>query len=94
MPAEVQRLERRLRKRDVRFLAALGSLAVVGTVAGVVGVARGSDPAGPATCITYAAPGVMGGGEWHLCGTQAHAFCTAHAVASRSLIEQCDRLRG
>ncbi|HEX3806556.1 MAG TPA: hypothetical protein VHV52_07230 [Gaiellaceae bacterium] len=91
MPAEVRRFERRLGKRDVRFLAALGSLAIVGTVAGVVGAARGSADASRPTCITFDAAGVMGGGTWRYCGSEAVAFCRVHGAEHR-VAAQCAKL--
>jgi len=93
MPAEASRLERRLGKRDWRFLAALAGAALVATPLAVVASARSSDPAKPSTCVTFAAAGVMGGGTWHLCGARARAYCAAHASESRALADQCDRIR-
>lgn len=93
MPAEAQRLERRLGKRDVRFLAALGCAAVVATVGGVLVSAGGSHTATGPTCVIVPDAGVMGGGDWHYCGDAAAAYCREHGGESASLDEQCDRLK-
>ena len=93
MPAEAHRFERRLRKRDWRFLAALGCAAVIGTAGGVIATARGSQTEKPPTCVHFDAAGVMGGGTWRFCGADAVAYCTKHASESRTLAEQCDRLK-
>jgi hypothetical protein len=92
VPAEAQRFERRLGKRDVRFLAALGCAAVAAAIGGVLASAGGSHTATGPTCVTVPAAGVMGGGDWHYCGVDAAAYCRQHASESSSLAEQCDRL--
>ncbi len=93
MPSEAHRFERRLRKRDWRFLAALGCAAVLGTAGAAVAATRGSDSAAAPTCVTLDQAGVMGGGTWRYCGADAVAFCAQHASQSQKLAEQCDRLR-
>ena len=93
MPAEAHRFERRLRRRDWRFLAALGCAAAVGTAGGVIATARGSGDAPRPACVSFEAAGVMGGGTWRFCGADAAAYCAAHAADSRKLAEQCDRLK-
>jgi hypothetical protein len=93
VPTEAQRFERRLGKRDVRFLAALGCAAVVATVGGVLVSGGGSQTATGPTCIKVPAAGVMGGGDWHYCGDVAAAYCKEHAADSSSLAAQCARLK-
>jgi hypothetical protein len=93
VPAEVQRLERRLRKRDVRFLAALGCAGLVAAVGGALASSGGSHTDTAQTCVTVPAAGVMGGGEWRYCNADAVAYCKQHAAESSSLAEQCDRLK-
>ena len=92
MPAEAHRFERRLRKRDWRFLAALGCAAVIGTAGGLIATARGSGRVEHPTCVSFDAAGVMGGGTWRFCGADAAAYCAAHASERKTLVEQCARL--
>jgi hypothetical protein len=87
LPSEASRLARRVGPRDRRFLAGLAALAVIGAAAGAVSL--GGGPAPVASCVSFDAPGVMGGGTWHLCGGAARSFCTAHAGESRTLAVGC-----
>jgi hypothetical protein len=93
VPAEVQRLERRLGKRDLRFLAALGCAAVVATVGGALASMGDSHTSTAQTCVKVPAAGVMGGGDWRYCNGDAAAYCKQHASESSSLADQCDRLK-
>ena len=93
MPAEAQRFERRLGKRDLRFLAALGCAAVVATVGATLASTGGSHTTTGQTCVTVPDAGVMGGGDWHYCNGDAVTYCKLHASDSSSLAEQCDRLK-
>ena len=73
MPAEAQRLKRRLGRRDQLIIATI--LAATGiTTAGAL-FAHSDNPHRSASCINYNDAGVMGGGTWHLCGTNAIRFC-------------------
>jgi hypothetical protein len=92
LPSEAARLTRPVGDRDRRFFAALALLAAVGTTAGVVFFGHGGGTPGSARCLTYDQAGVLGGGTWHLCGSDAAAFCRAHATEDVTLAAKCDAL--
>ena len=74
MPAETQRLQRRLHRRDRLVIATV--LAATGiTIAGALFVSNNGATRGSAQCVTYDDAGVLGGGTWHLCGTAALRYC-------------------
>lgn len=82
MPAEAQRLERPVGRRDRRLMAAVAAAGVLFAAGGAVFAAHsGSSSAGP-RCISVAAAGVMGGGDWHYCGDAAAAYCRTHSVSA------------
>lgn len=91
MPAEANRFERRLGRRDRRFLAALACAALIGTTVAAVAAGHGPDAPPQAGCVTLDQPGVMGGGTWHFCGANAVAFCRQHAAEDDRLAAQCRR---
>jgi hypothetical protein len=92
MPAEAARLQHRVGARDRRFFAALALLGAAGTTAGVLFFAHGGSGASSSRCLAYDAAGVMGGGTWHVCGSDATAFCRTHAGESRRLDARCAKL--
>lgn len=74
MPAEAQRLQRRLHRRDRLVIATV--LAATGvTIAGALFVSDNDANRGSAQCVTYDDAGVLGGGTWHLCGIAALRYC-------------------
>lgn len=75
------------------MFAALALLAAAGTSAGVLFFGHGGGSAGTSRCVTYDAAGVLGGGTWHVCGSDAVAFCRAHRAESRTLAARCDALQ-
>lgn len=75
------------------MFAALALLAAGGTSVGALFFGHGSGSAGASRCVSYDAPGVLGGGTWHVCGAEAVAFCRAHRVTSRMIAARCDALR-
>ena len=91
MPSEAARLARPIGPRDRRLFAALALVAACGATTGVVlfGHGGGAQASG---CLSYDAPGVLGGGTWHVCGGDAVAFCRAHRGESRALAAKCDQL--
>ncbi len=92
MPSEAARLSRPVGPRDVRVFAALALLAAVGTTAGVLLFGHGGGMPGSARCLSYDQAGVLGGGTWHLCGSDAAAFCHAHAAEDSALASKCEEL--
>jgi hypothetical protein len=75
VPAEAERLQRSLHRRDRLAIATV--LAATGiTIAGALFVHGETSHPRSAQCISYDDAGVMGGGTWHLCGDAALKFCT------------------
>jgi hypothetical protein len=91
LPSEAARFSRPVGARDRRVFATLALVAACGTVAGVFLFGHGGG-ARASGCLSYDAPGVLGGGTWHLCGPDAVAFCRAHRGESKSLAAKCDQL--
>jgi hypothetical protein len=92
LPSEAARFARPVGARDRRFFAALALLAAAGAGTGAFFVGQGSGDTGTASCLTYDAAGVLGGGTWHLCGSDAAAFCRAHRSESSTLAAKCEQL--
>jgi hypothetical protein len=85
MPAEAQRLERRLGRRDRLIIATILTATGITTAASIF--VHGNKPQrGSAMCVTYDDAGVMGGGTWHLCGTDAVRFCTQQPKPSAAAV--------
>jgi hypothetical protein len=92
LPSEAARFARPVGARDRRFFAALALIAAAGVGAGSFFVGGGGATTGTARCLTYDAAGVLGGGTWHLCGSDAAAFCQAHRSESATLAAKCEQL--
>lgn len=89
MPAEAQRLQRRLHRRDRLAIATI--LAAIGiTIAGALFGHDENPHPRSAQCISYDDAGVMGGGTWHVCGNAAIKFCTRHPKPRTAV--QCSKL--
>ena len=74
MPAEAHRLERRLGRRDRLIIATILTVTAIAVV-GSLFVHEENPGRGSTQCVTYNDAGVMGGGTWRLCGTDAIRFC-------------------
>ena len=92
MPAEAQRLEQRLGRRDRLIIATILTATGI-AVAGALFVHDENPHRSSAQCITYDDAGVMGGGTWNLCGSTAVAFCRQHVANGTGLADECARLR-
>jgi hypothetical protein len=92
VPAEAQRLERRLGRRDRLIIATILTATGI-AVAGALFVHEENPHPSSAHCITYDDAGVMGGGTWHLCGRAAVAFCRRQVGDMTGLADECARLR-
>jgi hypothetical protein len=90
MPAEGERLRRRLGRRDRLFIGLVVVLAVVGVaVALLVGKGAQSN----AGCVVYSHPNFTGGATYRYCGPKARPFCLRSAAArGPGVIAQCERL--
>jgi hypothetical protein len=83
MPVERQaeRVSTPLRSTDRRFLGALGLVAVIAVIGGIVwSAARGGDPSG-ARCFTATFAASVGGATVHYCGDEAAHYCLVNASA-------------
>jgi hypothetical protein len=90
MPAEGQRLYRRLGRRDRFFIG----IAVVLAAAGVViALLVGNVSQSNAGCVVYSRAGFTGNETSRYCGTKARAFCRdGAAAAGTGVVAQCVRL--
>ena len=91
MPAETQRLQRRLGTRDRVFLALFGVAAVAGSTVAIVM----ADPGGitlKAGCVSQTQAYTMGAATGQYCGTYAVTFCAKAAATDKSVAAQCARL--
>ena len=83
MPVEGQaeRVATPLRRRDRRFLLAMGIVALAAIVAGIVfATTRGGSPAGE-RCFTATFSASVGGATVHQCGAAAVHYCRFNASA-------------
>ncbi|MBV8563361.1 MAG: hypothetical protein JOZ56_09750 [Actinobacteria bacterium] len=87
MPAESERLARRLRPRDRWFLAAVVAAVAVGTPVAIVST-RSEQPR-PAGCVRLAEAGVVGNQSALYCGARAQAACRAVAPRNAGLATDC-----
>jgi len=88
------RLERRIGRRDRAFLAGLTCAALLAVPAFVL---LGRNDARPASltgagCIEAAHAGVLGGGTYRYCGSDARSFCARFAPAEAAIAGKCARL--
>lgn len=67
MPAEAQRLTRPIGRRDRRLMALLAAAGVLLAGGGAAFALHTRDDASGERCVTVAAAGVMGGGDWRYC---------------------------
>jgi hypothetical protein len=74
VPAEVHRLERHFGPRDRLIIATILTATAIAVV-GSLFVHEKNPGRGSTQCVTYNEAGVMGGGTWRLCGTDAIRFC-------------------
>lgn len=91
MPAEVERLQRGLGRRDRRFLAALFLAGLVLAPAAAVLHHGGRASRIDAPCVAVAHAGVLGGGTYRYCGAAAVSFCRRFA-GDEGAVAACARL--
>jgi hypothetical protein len=91
VPAESERLRRRLGGRDRWFLGLVaGALLATIAVAFIIGD-HGSRVDG--RCVEYSHPNFTGGATYVYCGAAAKAFCRRSASRGEGVAAQCERLR-
>ena len=87
MPAESDRLRRRVRPRDRWFVGLVATAVLAGTPAAVVLAAHG--PTRPAGCVTILRAGFMGGQTGTYCGRRAARLCRSEGGFHRALAAEC-----
>jgi hypothetical protein len=92
VPAESERLQRRITGRDRRFLALLAVLTLAGTPGAVLLLQHGSHPSTDAHCVTTMRASITGGGTYRYCGAHAVAACRQFATGDKALATQCEKL--
>jgi hypothetical protein len=92
MPADANRLQRPVGRRDRRLLIALACVLAVAVAAAIV-LPRGGAPAqAQPGCIVANVAGVLGGGTVTGCGRRAAVVCRMYAAAYASVAAQCAAL--
>jgi hypothetical protein len=90
VPAESERLLRRLGARDRLFLGLVAGAMLAGVVAALI---FGNGSQSNAGCVVYSHPNFTGGATYRYCGDRAAPFCRHGAAAhGESVIVQCERL--
>jgi hypothetical protein len=92
VPAESERLRRRITGRDRCFLALLALLALAGTPGAVLLLQHGSHPSTDARCVTTMRASIVGGGTYTYCGAHAVAACRQFATGDEALAARCGAL--
>jgi hypothetical protein len=90
MPAEGERLLRRLGRRDRFFIGMVVVLAAVGVV---VALLLGNGGQSDAGCVVYSRAGFTGNETFRYCGAKARPFCLQSAAAhGAAVVARCERL--
>jgi hypothetical protein len=92
VPAEALRLRRRVERRDRRLIALILTVSTLGAATALT-VNELTGTAGARDCVSYDEAGVMGGGTWHLCGTNALNFCRERQALDTNTRTQCTALQ-
>jgi hypothetical protein len=92
VPAESERLQRRITGRDRRFLGLLVVSALVGAPSAVFLIPHGSGPSTDANCVTTMRASIMGGATYKYCGANAVTACRQFAAEDKALAARCEQL--
>ncbi len=92
MPAESERLQRRITRRDRWFLTLLALLALIGTPSAVLLRSHDSHPSTDAGCVTTIRASIIGGATYKYCGADAVAACRQFATEDKAFAAQCEQL--
>ncbi len=92
MPAESERLRRRLGGRDRWFLALVAAALIAATATGFLLGRHGSGRGPNARCVQYSHPNFTGGATYTFCGAAARAFCRRPEAQHEGVVAQCERL--
>jgi hypothetical protein len=91
VPVEEQ-ARRPLSRRDRRFLAAAGCVAVLGVGGVVLAYAGGSHGPSRTNCVSVTVPSTMGGASVRACGAAAARFCRTQGRLSTTTAAECERV--
>jgi hypothetical protein len=90
MPAEGERLTRRLGRRDWFFIGLVAVLCAGGIAVALL-VGKGTES--NAGCVVYSHPGFTGAETYRYCGAKARPFCLQSAADhGGAVVAQCRRL--
>jgi hypothetical protein len=92
VPAETQRLQRRITPRDRWFVAVLACAALVGTPAAVLLSSHDARPGADAGCVTTVRASIMGGATYKYCGARAATACRQFGGDDKRLAARCEAL--
>ena len=92
MPAESERLQRRITRRDRWFLALLALLALIGTPSALLLRLHDSHPNTNVRCVTTIRASIIGGATYKYCGADAVAACRQFATEDKAFAAQCEQL--
>jgi len=92
VPAESERLQRRITRRDRWFLTLLALLALIGTPSAVLLRSHDSHPSTDAGCVTTIRASIIGGATYKYCGADAVAACRQFATEDKAFAAQCEQL--
>jgi len=92
VPAESERLYRRVSRRDRWFLALLLVAALVATPAAVVLLQNNSARGANDRCVTVMRASIMGGATYKYCGSRAVGACRQFAGEHKALAARCEEL--
>jgi len=90
VPAESERLQRRITGRDRWFLALLAVLALAGAPGTFLLLSHGARPS--TDCVTTMRASILGGATYTYCGANANTACRQYATGDKALAAQCQKL--
>src|SRR5713226_8844131 len=85
VPAESERLQQRITRRDRWFLTLLALLALIGTPSAVLLLPHASRPSTNPGCVTTMRASIIGGATYKYCGADAVAACQQFATEDKGL---------
>jgi hypothetical protein len=90
VPAESERLRRRISGRDRWFLLLIAVAALVATPSAVLLSRHGSHSSPDPNCVTVLRASIMGGATYKYCGASAIAACKQFAARDKGVAAQCE----
>jgi hypothetical protein len=90
VPAESERLRRRISGRDRWFLLLIAVAALVATPSAVLLSRHSSHSSPDPNCVTVLRASIMGGATYKYCGANAIAACKEFAPRDKGVAAQCE----